>query len=217
MTVSIAASAALKKCANRFCGCAAEAVRQHAPKHGNGVIGASSHFSNRFYFTNADQMRQSDPYASLGLEWGATAAEIKDAYRRLARELHPDVSHLEPAEALNRFRAVKEAYDTLMNDKVVGAHRTDLWEEWSFAVWRGGDLIAQERTDVAGALRKRSAKPAASDRRRGWGVASLGHPDGRGAAAGRRGELLDAAGGSKGQRSSTVGTGRSKWVEKREF
>ena len=112
----------------------------------------------RSYFTNTDQRKKSDPFAALGLEYGATATEIKEAYRRKARELHPDVSHLEPSVALEQFRVVKEAYDKLMNTKNA-THRTDLWEEWSFAIWRGGDLIAQERTDVAGAMRKSTVSP----------------------------------------------------------
>ncbi|KAL7551048.1 hypothetical protein ACHAWF_014249 [Thalassiosira exigua] len=159
-------------------------------------------------------MKKSDPYAALGLSWGATATEIKEAYRRLARELHPDVSQLEPAAALSHFRVAKEAYDKLMNDRTAGAHRTDLHEEWSFSVWRSGDLIAQDRTDVAGARKTRPAKPAESLKRR-WGVAALGHPDGRGS-TGRRGEYL-ASGEGKPRASSTVGTGRSKWVTPKEF
>lgn len=169
--------------------------------------------NTRCYFTNTDQMKKSDPFAVLGLSFGATATEIKDAYRRLARELHPDVSQLEPTVALDKFSVVKEAYDKLMNNKN-SMHRTDLWEEWSFAIWRSGDLIAQERDDVAGAMRKRPVKPAESIKRK-WGIAALGHPDGRGNSA-RRGEYL-ASGERKSQRSSTVGTGQSKWHPKKEF
>ena len=169
----------------------------------------------RYYFTNTDQMKKSDPFAALGLQWGATATEIKDAYRRLARELHPDVSKLEQAVALDQFRLVKEAYDKLMNNKGnAGIHRTDLWEEWSFQIWRSADLISQERTDVAGVSKKRPLKPAESIKRKSWGVASLGHPDGRGTAPGRGGEYL-ASGDVK--RSSTVGNiGNSKWVSKKK-
>ena len=165
-------------------------------------------------------MKKSDPYAALGLSWGATTTEIKAAYHRLARELHPDVSQLEPPVALAKFRTVKDAYDKLMNNKNA---RTDLWEEWSFAIWRSGDLIAQERTDVAGVRRKRPVKPAESLSKKGggWGIAALGHPDGRGGAGRRGGEYLHSGGcdggREKGRRSSTVGTGRSKWVEQKEF
>lgn len=163
-------------------------------------------------------MKKSDPYATLGLTWGATATDIKEAYHRLARELHPDVSTLEPTEALNRFRRVREAYDTLANSKNNSHVGTDSWEEWSFAIWRNGDSIAQERTDVAGVMRKRPARPAESNaKRKRWGVASLGHPDGRGASAGGRGEYLSSGEGRPARRSSTVGTGKNKWVKKKEF
>ena len=167
----------------------------------------------RSYFTNTDEMKKSDPYAALGLSWGATATEIKEAYRSMARQLHPDVSDLDPTEALNKFRIVKEAYDKLMNNKKAGTHRTDLWEEWSFAAWRSADLIAQDRTDVAGVSRKRPMKPAESLKRR-WGVAALGHPDGRGSSFSGRDYLSS---GEEKRRSSTVGTGQSKWVTKKGY
>merc|ERR1719401_2484452 len=78
-------------------------------------------------------------------------------------------------------------------------------------------MIAQERTDVAGQMRKRPARPAGSETKR-WGMASLGHPDGRGLSTGHRGEYLSSGGEKRPtQRSSTVGTGRSKWVKQKEF
>src|SRR6185312_14168794 len=50
-----------------------------------------------------------DYYATLGVSSDATDAEIKKAYRRLARELHPDVN---PAEE-ERFKEVTRAYEVL--------------------------------------------------------------------------------------------------------
>lgn len=54
----------------------------------------------------------SDHYAVLGVSRDATAEEIKKAYRRLARQLHPDVGGPESAE---RFKEVSAAYEVLSN------------------------------------------------------------------------------------------------------
>jgi molecular chaperone DnaJ len=52
-----------------------------------------------------------DYYGILGVEQGADAAELKRAYRRLARELHPDVNP-DPA-AQERFAEISTAYEVL--------------------------------------------------------------------------------------------------------
>lgn len=56
-----------------------------------------------------------DPYATLGVSRGATEAEIKSAYRKLAKELHPDRNKDNP-KAAERFSQVTQAYD-LLTDK----------------------------------------------------------------------------------------------------
>lgn len=56
-------------------------------------------------------MEFKDYYQTLGVEPGAGEAEIKTAYRRLARKYHPDVS--KEAGAEDRFKAVNEAYEAL--------------------------------------------------------------------------------------------------------
>jgi DnaJ-class molecular chaperone len=56
-----------------------------------------------------------DPYQLLGVARGASEDEIKKAYRKLAKELHPDRNQDKP-DASERFSAVTAAYD-LLSDK----------------------------------------------------------------------------------------------------
>lgn len=53
----------------------------------------------------------SDYYETLGVKRDATPEQIKAAYRRLARQLHPDVN--KAPDAAQRFARVQEAYDAL--------------------------------------------------------------------------------------------------------
>src|SRR4051812_8408764 len=59
---------------------------------------------------------EKDYYAALGVPKDADAAAIKKAYRKLARDLHPD-KNPNNAEAEARFKEVAEAYDVLSDEK----------------------------------------------------------------------------------------------------
>ena len=56
-------------------------------------------------------MADRDYYAALGVARGASAEEIQRAYRKLARQYHPDVNKDPGAE--EKFKEVSEAYDVL--------------------------------------------------------------------------------------------------------
>jgi DnaJ-class molecular chaperone len=53
-----------------------------------------------------------DYYEILGVARDANKAEVKTAFRRLARELHPDVNNHDP-EAEDKFKQAAEAYEVL--------------------------------------------------------------------------------------------------------
>lgn len=57
-------------------------------------------------------MEYKDYYRILGVKREATEKEVRSAYRRLARQHHPDVNPSNP-DAANRFREVNEAYEVL--------------------------------------------------------------------------------------------------------
>ena len=65
-------------------------------------------------------MQFKDYYATLGVEPGAGDAEIKTAYRRLARKYHPDVS--KEAGAEDKFKAINEAYEALRDPEKRSAY-----------------------------------------------------------------------------------------------
>jgi DnaJ-class molecular chaperone len=56
-----------------------------------------------------------DLYQQLGVQRGASEAEIKKAYRSLAKQLHPDRNKDNP-KAAERFAKVTQAYD-MLSDK----------------------------------------------------------------------------------------------------
>jgi molecular chaperone DnaJ len=55
-----------------------------------------------------------DPYAVLGLSKNASPEDIKKAYRKLSKELHPD-KHKGEKDAETKFKEINEAYEILSN------------------------------------------------------------------------------------------------------
>ncbi|MFW6063380.1 MAG: molecular chaperone DnaJ [Chloroflexota bacterium] len=64
--------------------------------------------------------RKADYYDILGVARTASKAEIKKAYRRLARRYHPDVSEEDHAD--EKFKEISEAYEVLSDDKKRAAY-----------------------------------------------------------------------------------------------
>ncbi|PJK11154.1 cytochrome C biogenesis protein [Lysobacteraceae bacterium NML120232] len=81
-------------------------------------------------------MEFKDYYATLGVEPSAGEAEIKTAYRRLARKYHPDVS--KEAGAEEKFKAVNEAYEALRDPQKRAAY-----DQLRSRGFRPGDEVPQ--------------------------------------------------------------------------
>ncbi len=128
-----------------------------------------------------------DPYATLGVSRDADESTIRKAYRKLARELHPDVNP-DNVEAEDRFKAVAEAY-ALLSDK---EKRRD-YDEF-------GEVAFQAGFDAKQARRSRSAFGGGSQDFGFGGIDDLvsdlfGRGAGRGGARSplrRRGATLEA-------------------------
>ena len=94
-----------------------------------------------------------DPYSTLGVAKTASEAEIKSAYRKLAKELHPDKNKDNP-KASEKFSEAARAYD-LLSDKTKRAQfdRGEIDGEGNPAMpygYGGGGFRGDQRTGPGG-------------------------------------------------------------------
>ena len=107
---------------------------------------------------------EKDYYAALGVAKDASSADIKKAYRKLARELHPDKNPGD-AKAEARFKEVSEAYDVLSD-----ASRRREYDEARSLFGGGGGFPGGFRPSPggpAGGGQLRHQRPARADGRAG--------------------------------------------------
>lgn len=85
-------------------------------------------------------MEYKDYYKILSVDKNATDKEIKSAYRRLARQVHPDVNPDDP-QAEERFKEINEAYEVLSDPEKRGKYDqlgAD-WQRWQQTGGRPGE------------------------------------------------------------------------------
>eukprot|EP00667_Euglena_gracilis_P026543 EG_transcript_32076 len=74
-----------------------------------------------------------DPYAVLGVPSYANQEDIKAAFRRLAKQCHPDVNSTDP-NSHNRFRQINEAYELIGDEarrrEYDAAHDSHAHPDW---------------------------------------------------------------------------------------
>lgn len=75
------------------------------------VVGFAGRFGAPLYYWTPNTMEYKDYYKILGVSRSASADEIKKAYRKLAREFHPDRNKSKNAE--DKFKSVNEANEVL--------------------------------------------------------------------------------------------------------
>ena len=74
-----------------------------------------------------------DYYEVLGVQKGASEAEIKKAYKKMARKYHPDLNQDDPKAAEEKMKEVNEAYDVLKDPQ-----KKAQYDQFGHAAFEGG-------------------------------------------------------------------------------
>lgn len=106
-----------------------------------------------------------DPHQVLGLQPGASPEDVAQAYRRLARELHPDVSGTDTTDAMAELNAARDAVLADLDDSKPWAVATDALRHALSQGYLGEAAVAQARRTLQSHLdvlaeRNRTCKAA---------------------------------------------------------
>ena len=144
-----------------------------------------------------------DPYRTLGLASGASADEVKRAYRRLAKTHHPDAAG---EQALPRFLAIQAAYEQLIGGLGPGVGRRRA-SPASRRPWEA-DPDRTDATRRAYGGRARSASPGGPASSAGSGTPP---GPGGGAAGAAGGGAAPGAGAGRGETTGGAGASGRSW------
>ncbi|MEK6911357.1 MAG: DnaJ domain-containing protein, partial [Candidatus Thermoplasmatota archaeon] len=85
-------------------------------------------------------MPKRDYYEVLEVARAASKDEIKRAYRRLAKQYHPDMAKGDKKEAEERFKELSEAYEVLVDEEKRKLYNAYGHEGLRQQVWGGQDF-----------------------------------------------------------------------------